>query len=171
MSFLTDRGVFSKGDIDFGSRLLAETFQLPEIDGSILDVGCGYGPLGITISKAFPNREVTMIDINERAVGLAKNNAERNDAKVTVVQSDLFENVSGNYAAVITNPPIRAGKQIVHNVFSGAYSLLSDEGELWVVIQKKQGAPSALEALGEQFGEVETVVKKKGYYIIKAKKV
>jgi 16S rRNA (guanine1207-N2)-methyltransferase len=170
LNFKTDNGVFSKNDIDFGSRLLIETFEEPLIDGSFLDVGTGYGPIGITLSKSFPQRKVYMVDINERAARLAEENAKVNGAKVNVRQSDLYENAEGPYAAILTNPPIRAGKKVVHEIFSKAYDYLMDKGELWVVIQKKQGAPSAVKALETRFEEVEIVVKKKGYFIIKAKK-
>ena len=171
-TFQSDRGVFSKNEVDFGSRLLIESFELPEIEGDFLDVGCGYGPIGLSMAKHF-NRHVDMIDINERAVELAKDNARLNKVEnVRIIQSNLFENIQSEqtYAAVLTNPPIRAGKQVVHQIFEKSYSHLSNGGELWVVIQKKQGAPSAIDKLNELFSEVEVVEKKKGYYIIKAKK-
>jgi len=171
-TFQSDRGVFSKNEVDFGSRLLIESFNLPEIEGDILDVGCGYGPIGLAIAKHF-NRHVDMIDINERAVELAKDNAELNKIEdVSIFQSNLFENVQDiqRYAAILTNPPIRAGKKVVHQIFEKSFDHLSDKGELWVVIQKKQGAPSAVDKLNEMFSEVDVVDKKKGYYIIKAKK-
>jgi len=171
-TFQSDRGVFSKNEVDFGSRLLIESFDLPEIEGNILDVGCGYGPIGLAIAKHF-NRHVDMIDINERAVELAKDNAELNKIEdVSIFQSNLFENVQDlqRYAAILTNPPIRAGKKVVHQIFEKSFDHLSDKGELWVVIQKKQGAPSAVDKLNEMFSEVDIVDKKKGYYIIKAKK-
>lgn len=171
-TFQSDRGVFSKNEVDFGSRLLIESFDLPEIEGDILDVGCGYGPIGLSIAKHF-NRHVDMIDINERAVELANDNAELNKIEdVSIFQSNLFENVQDTqkYAAILTNPPIRAGKKIVHQIFEKSFEHLSDKGELWVVIQKKQGAPSAIDKLNEMFSEVDIVDKKKGYYIIKAKK-
>ena len=170
LSFKTDNGVFSKNDIDFGSRLLVETFEEPLKDGALLDVGTGYGPIGITLAKSFPKRQVHMLDINERAVGLAEENAKINGVKVTVMQSDLFEKADESYAAILTNPPIRAGKKVVHHILNTAYDYLFEKGELWVVIQKKQGAPSAIKALESRFDEVEVAAKKKGYYIIKAKK-
>lgn len=171
-TFQSDRGVFSKNEVDFGSRLLIEAFDLPGIEGDFLDVGCGYGPIGLSIAKYF-NRHVDMIDINERAVELAKENAELNKVEnVKILQSNLFENIQDDqvYAAILTNPPIRAGKKVVHQIFEKSYDHLSDGGELWVVIQKKQGAPSTIDKLNEMFSEVDVVEKKKGYYIIKAKK-
>lgn len=172
LTFTTDSGVFSKREVDFGSRLLIETFTEPAIDGAILDVGCGYGPIGLAVAKSFPTRRVEMIDINERAIELANKNKQLNHIHNAVVyESDLFSNVGEKaFAAIVTNPPIRAGKKIVHAIFEQSMQHLLPKGELWVVIQKKQGAPSALEKLQALFPHVEVVEKKKGYYIIKAKK-
>lgn len=171
--FQSDRGVFSKNEVDFGSRLLIETFTLPDQKGDLLDVGCGYGPIGISLAKEFKDLTVDMIDVNERAVELAKVNAEANGVKnVRIIASNLFENVdpSKKYAAVLTNPPIRAGKKVVHEIFEKSFESLLPGGELWVVIQKKQGAPSAIAKLDEMFKEVVTVKKDKGYFIIRAEK-
>lgn len=172
--FKSDNGVFSKKEVDFGSRLLVETFNLNEaVNGNILDVGCGYGPIGISIAAAYPERTVEMIDINSRAVELSKENAASNGiANVKVYESDRFEKVgSERFAAILTNPPIRAGKSVVHEILEESYRNLVAGGELWVVIQKKQGAPSAMDKLELLFGNVEVAVKKKGYYILLSKKV
>jgi len=170
--FTTDSGVFSKKEVDFGSRLLIESFEEPEIDGGFLDVGCGYGPIGLALAKTFQNRRVELIDINERAIELANKNKEANRiSNALVYRSDLFSAVGNKkFAAIVTNPPIRAGKSVVHAIFEQGYSHLLSKGELWVVIQKKQGAPSAIAKLESLFPNVEVVIKKKGYYIIKAKK-
>ncbi|MCU9615238.1 class I SAM-dependent methyltransferase [Caldibacillus lycopersici] len=171
--FQTDNGVFSKKEVDFGSRLLIETFIDPEIDGPLLDVGCGYGPIGLALAKSYPNRDIHMVDVNERALQLAKANAQTNQiTNVMIYESNVFDNVKANsFAAIITNPPIRAGKKIVFEILEKSYEHLSDNGELWVVIQKKQGAPSAKAKMEEIFSEVEVVKKDKGYYILKGKKV
>ncbi|OZM55894.1 16S rRNA methyltransferase [Lottiidibacillus patelloidae] len=169
--FTADAGVFSKAGIDFGTKTLLEHYELPEISGEILDVGCGYGPIGITIAKEATDRQVVLVDVNERAIHLAKENAIRNQvSNVTVLKSNLLENVQNrHFASILTNPPIRAGKQVVHDLFEQAAAKLLPDGELWVVIQKKQGAPSAMEKLASLLNDVEVVVKKKGYFIIRAK--
>lgn len=170
--FTSDSGVFSKGEVDFGSRLLIGTFEFPQVAGDILDVGCGYGPIGLSVACADPDRHVDMIDVNKRAIELAQYNATENGVRnVSIFQSDLFERVKkDSYAAILTNPPIRAGKQTVHTIFEEGIKRLVENGELWVVIQKKQGAPSAIKKLEELCATVEVIEKKKGYYIIKAKK-
>ncbi len=170
LTFTTDKGVFSKGEIDFGSRLLLDSFNLPIIDGRLLDVGCGYGPIGITLAREFPERMIDMIDVNERAILLAKENAEINKvSNVDVFNSDALQNVKHlGYAAILTNPPIRAGKKVVHKIFEESFHHLAENGELWIVIQKKQGAPSAIEKLKTLTPLVEVVSKDKGYIIIRA---
>ncbi|MFS8188315.1 class I SAM-dependent methyltransferase [Rossellomorea marisflavi] len=170
--FKTDHGVFSKKEVDFGSRVLIDAFELPGVDGPVLDVGCGYGPIGLSLAKEFPERTIHMIDVNERALSLASENAAANGVgNVEIYQSDRFEQVEEKkFSAILTNPPIRAGKETVHAIFTESAEHLAENGELWVVIQKKQGAPSAMEKMEELFSNVEVVVKKKGYYILKSVK-
>ncbi|MFT8318397.1 MAG: class I SAM-dependent methyltransferase [Sporolactobacillus sp.] len=170
-TFTTDAGVFSKTGIDFGTRLLIETFREPAVSGPVLDMGCGYGPIGISVSRLMADREVVMVDINDRATALARENVRINEVRARVLQSYLFEKVEGSYAAILSNPPIRAGKKVVHQIFSESHDFLLRGGEFWTVIQKKQGAPSALAALQSLFDQVEIVARKKGYYIFCAKKV
>ncbi|HJF30325.1 MAG TPA: class I SAM-dependent methyltransferase [Sporosarcina psychrophila] len=172
LRFKTDAGVFSKGEVDFGSRLLAESFMLSETEGLILDVGCGYGPIGLSIAASFPERSIHMVDVNERALALVAHNAKQNSiSNVEIYPSDALSGVTAEgFAAILTNPPIRAGKETVFKFYEGAFLKLKVGGELWIVIQKKQGAPSTIDCLKELFGNVETVVKKKGYYILKVEK-
>lgn len=170
--FKTDNGVFSKREVDFGSRLLIESFEMPNTDGLLLDVGCGYGPIGLSLAKYYQDRMIHMVDVNGRAIELAKENAELNRIQnVKVYESDCLLNVKEKtFAAILTNPPIRAGKKTVHDIFEQSFEHLTSQGELWVVIQKKQGAPSAIEKLNNLFNHVETIDKSKGYFVIKAKK-
>lgn len=173
LQFKTDAGVFSKGEVDFGSRLLVETFVMSETEGNILDVGCGYGPIGLTIAASYPDRNVHLVDVNERALALCTRNAEQNGiTNVTIYPSDALSAVKAEgFSVILTNPPIRAGKETVFSFYDGSYAKLSIGGQLWVVIQKKQGAPSSVKHLQELFGNVEVVAKKKGYYILRATKV
>lgn len=167
--FTTDAGVFSKKGIDYGSKLLIETMELSN-DANVLDVGCGYGPIGLSAALIASSGKVTMVDINQRALELAGLNARSNEIhNVIIQQSDALSTVlDRKFDVVLTNPPIRAGKDTVHRIFTEAREVLVDGGSLWVVIQKKQGAPSAYTKLEELFGEVEEVTKDKGYRIFKA---
>ena len=168
MTFLTDAGVFSKKMIGYGSRGLLSSL---EVNGkeTLLDVGCGYGTLGLTLAKA-QELEVTLVDINQRALDLARKNADANQVSADIFQSNVYEQVTGQFHHIISNPPIRAGKQVVHEVISGSYDHLLVDGDLTIVIQKKQGAPSAKAKMEEVFGNCETLKKDKGYYILRSVK-
>lgn len=169
MHFFSDNGVFSKSKVDFGSSLLLKS--LPNFDcKKILDVGCGYGPIGLTIAKMNPSSFVQMIDINERAISLAKKNQSLNlieNAEIFV--SNIYENIDKKYDYIVTNPPIRAGKKVVWEITLGAMNRLLPNGEMWCVIQKKQGADSLIKGLKGVFSSVEIVQKDKGYFIIRSK--
>lgn len=167
--FTTDVGVFSKKEVDFGSRLLIESFTVPEVEGDILDVGCGYGPIGLSLAKSYENRNIHMVDVNHRALELAKRNAKNNNIlNVSIYESYCYEGVKGKFAAILSNPPIRAGKKVVHGILEEAQHHLVDDGELWVVIQKKQGAPSAKKKMEEVYGNCEVISKDKGYFILRS---
>ena len=166
MTFLTDAGVFSKKMIDFGSQLLLKCLEVNQGE-TVLDVGCGYGPLGLSLSKAY-GVQATMVDINNRALDLARQNAERNKVEATIFQSNIYEQVEGTFDHVISNPPIRAGKQVVHEIIEKSKDFLETDGDLTIVIQKKQGAPSAKSKMEDVFGNCEIVKKDKGYYILRS---
>ncbi len=168
MTFLTDAGVFSKKMVDFGSQLLLKCLEVNQGE-TVLDVGCGYGPLGLSLSKAY-GVQATMVDINNRALDLARQNAEKNNVEATIFQSNIYEQVEGNFDHVISNPPIRAGKQVVHEIIEKSKDFLEIGGDLTIVIQKKQGAPSAKSKMEDVFGNCEVVKKDKGYYILRSVK-
>ena len=169
MRFKTDRGVFSKNWIDYGSRVLLENYQ-PESAKSLLDVGCGYGTLGLTLAKKF-DLDVTMVDVNSRSLDSCRQNAIDNTVSNSKIElSNIYESVSEKYDAIISNPPIRAGKEVVHEILAGAFGHLNDGGHLTIVIQKKQGAPSAQKKMEEVFGNCQLVARDKGYFILRSYK-
>lgn len=168
MTFLTDAGVFSKRMVDYGSQVLLNTLDL-EPDKTLLDVGCGYGPLGLTLGKVF-GVQATLTDINSRALDLARANAEKNQVIARIFQSNVYDDVEGNFDYIVSNPPIRAGKSVVHEIIKGAFRHLEDQGSLTIVIQKKQGAPSAKAKMEEVFGNCQILKKDKGYYILESVK-
>ncbi|HET1045667.1 TPA: class I SAM-dependent methyltransferase [Streptococcus pneumoniae] len=168
MTFLTDAGVFSKKIVDFGSQLLLKCLEVNQGE-TVLDVGCGYGPLGLSLAKAY-GVQATMVDINTRTLDLARRNAEKNNAKATIFQSNIYEQVEGHFDHVISNPPIRAGKQVVHEIIEKSKDFLETSGDLTIVIQKKQGAPSAKSKMEGVFGNCEILKKDKGYYILRSVK-
>ena len=166
-TFFTDNGVFSKKGLDFGTRTLLES--LPEdLKGDILDFGCGYGPIGIYLKKSY-DCEVDMLDINERSVSLAKKNANLNNAKVNIFLSDIYSNVNKKYDYIVTNPPIRVGKQILYKILFDAKDYLKENGKIYLVINKDQGAKSLMKDLANSY-KVSLVNKNKGFFIICAEK-
>ena len=168
--FKTDNGVFSKDFLDYATKILLENMSLPEVDGDILDVGCGYGPIGIYLAKK-SGKKAYMLDVNLRALELAKANVETNKIEGIVLESDCLEAVlDQKFSCVFTNPPIRAGKEIIYKIFTQSHMVLVENGELWVVIQQKHGAPSAIKKLEEIFQKVEVIYKKKGFFVIKCTK-
>jgi 16S rRNA (guanine1207-N2)-methyltransferase len=170
-TFQTDAGVFSKKGIDFGSRLLIETVDLSSIN-SLLDLGCGYGPVGVSLAKASPSLRVTMVDINERATQLAQENARRNrvESQIEIKVSDGFQQLEGQkFDAILCNPPIRVGKAFVFELFAASKDYLTASGCLWIVIRKQQGAATAKAELARLFSSVEQVTQKKGYCIFAAR--
>lgn len=164
LSFTTDSGVFSRGEIDFGTRTLLQA--LPPLFGRVLDLGCGFGAVGISIAKRY-RTETVLSDVNTRALALAKENAVRNGVSVEVVESDGLEQVEGNFDFILTNPPIRAGKDVIYRLFEESAGRLKTCGALFIVIRKQQGAQSAEKYLRTLFSNVETVDKSGGFWVLK----
>lgn len=171
IKYAADNGVFSKDRVDFGTNVLLNS--LPEFsdNAKILDVGCGYGAIGLPIAKSNKTFKVDMVDVNLRAIELVKKNITYNNIEnASVFESNLYDNVNDKYDYIISNPPIRAGKDVVHGVITGGYEHLKDGGKVIVVIQKKQGAPSMEKKMEEVFGNVKTLNKESGYFILISKK-
>lgn len=167
--FLSDNGVFSKNKIDYGSQMLIETILKNETRKqlTILDVGCGYGFLGLVLGKKLDS-EVIMCDVNKRALHLAEENRLKNKIRGKTILSNSYENIEGGFDLIVTNPPIRAGKNVVLDILIKAKEHLKENGSLWFVIRKDQGAKSIIKSVEEQ-GICEILEKSKGFYIIRAK--
>ena len=167
--FVSDNGVFSKDGIDYGTQLLLSCIDFSGLRNKIVDLGCGYGVISIIVSN-ITNTEVLAIDVNTRAVNLTNENSELNKVKVRAIENDGLIDIDGLFSAIITNPPIRAGKETVYRLFDQAYEKLQSDGVFWVVIRKQQGALSAVNKLNKLFGECIVVERKKGFWILKAVK-
>lgn len=167
-TFYTDNGVFAKNGVDYGSKLLLETVVDSAFSyHSILDVGCGYGTLGIILNKVY-DCPTTMIDINKRALHLTKRNILENKCNdILVFESDAYEKIETKYDLIITNPPIHAGKKKVYEILLEAKNYLSENGKLFFVIHKDQGAKSVVRDLSEKY-KIEVLRKEKGFFIILA---
>ncbi len=164
IDFFSDNGVFSKNHLDYGSRLLIETFLKNESDyENILDLGCGYGLIGISLAK-ITGKNITMCDVNKRALHLCERNIAANKVNAKVIESNVYENISDKYDVIITNPPIKAGKKVILEFLINAKIHLNDGGRLWFVMRKDQGAKSIQKLLNEHYN-VEIKEKDKGFYI------
>ena len=159
----TDSGVFSRGSVDEGTALLLES--LPPLSGRVLDLGCGVGVIGVCLGKTNAI-DLVLSDVNQRALALTRENLARNGVMGTAVESDGFSALDGLFDTIITNPPIRAGKAVIYRLFGEAREHLADGGSLYLVIRRQQGAESAIRYLSTLFARVETLRRRKGYWII-----
>lgn len=166
-TFCTDNGVFSKGELDFGTNLLIKNVLSKDLSGNILDLGCGYGPIGIVLRK-IKDVDVTMTDINNRAIHLSKMNAKKNNVVVKVIHSDGYENISNSFNYIISNPPIRVGKKKLYELIIDSLKHLKKDGELIIVIRKEQGALSLIKDMSLKY-HVKILDKDKGFFIISLK--
>lgn len=169
--FISDNGVFSKGKIDEGSiALLKKLIKYADIKGDILDLGSGYGTIGLTLAFLYREANFLLIDVNTRACALARMNKTRfNLSNVEIVESNSFEKINDrSFDKIITNPPIRAGKKVIYSMFEEAYKHLRINGELFIVIRKDQGANTASKFIESVFGNITLLGRDKGYYIFKA---
>jgi len=165
--FFTDAGVFSKDRIDKGSRLLLESVE-PLTKERVLDLGCGWGAIGIIIARLYPQADVHLSDINPRAISLAKKNAKKNFVNVHVHRSDIFQRIDAQFDVILTNPPIRAGKKVIYEMIEKSYENLYSGGTFYAVVRTKQGANSYGNELKKYFSSVEIVRRGGGYKVFRA---
>lgn len=165
--FYTDNGVFSKGELDFGTELLLKNFKYDDPNNkTLLDIGCGCGPIGIYASHL--GFTVDMSDVNKRAIHLSKMSLKEQGLNANVFESDAYKNITNKYDYIVSNPPIRVGKEKLYEIVMNAKEHLKDGGSLWIVVRKQQGAESMLRDMKNAYKIVEVIAKKKGFFIIKA---
>ena len=164
----SDAGVFSKDGLDDGTRLMLETIGKTDLGNNILDLGAGVGPIGLILARLDSNRHLTLADVNDRALDLCRHNAKTLGVsdRVEIIHSDVYTNIDKTFSAIVTNPPIRAGKKVTYAMYAGAVSHLIEGGKLVIVIRKKQGAESAEAYLRTLFPKVERVAQSKGFRIL-----
>ena len=167
-TFTTDIGVFSKGEVDFGSYLLIKNVYSKPIGEDCLDLGCGFGPIGIIVKRFNPTINMDAVDVNSRAVELTELNARINNCEIKTYKTDDILTLNKSYDTILLNPPIRAGKLIIYSLYEKAHIILKNKGSLYIVIRKKQGADTSFAKLKDIFKEVNIIAKEKGYVIIQA---
>mgnify|MGYP003623613232 CR=1 FL=1 len=167
LHFETDAGVFSKGHLDKGTALLLEA--VPEVfSGRALDLGCGWGPVGVCMASQWPEAEIVMTDVNGRAAELSRKNIAANKLAATVYQGDGLSHIPGSFDLIATNPPIRAGKSVMYRLFAESMERLLPGGALYVVIRKQQGADSAQKYLQTLSDDVSIVARGSGFRVLRA---
>ncbi|MGB7594069.1 MAG: methyltransferase [Erysipelotrichaceae bacterium] len=167
---VSDAGVFSKREADEGSLLLVKTVNEEQLQSPLLDLGCGIGLMALLLKRLQPHLEITGTDINSRAVECARESSVKLDLPVTFLVGDGTSMLTTPFSTVVLNPPIRAGKNTVYRLFQESYDILSNEGCLYVVIRRQQGAASASVELERIFGNVSRLALKKGYEVLKSQK-
>ena len=164
-SIYSDNGVFSKDRFDYGTRVLLNSIDIDKLSGNVLDLGCGVGVVGLILGTINKNISIDMVDINERAINLTKNNLVLNSVKANVFVSDIYSNIDNKYDFIITNPPIRAGKNVIRGFLLGSYDYLKDDGILYFVMRKDHGVKSMIKELSVKFN-TSIVNKDKGFYVV-----
>ncbi len=164
-SIYSDNGVFSKDRFDYGTRVLLNSVDIDKLSGNVLDLGCGLGVVGIILGTFNKGINIDMVDINERAIDLAKNNLVLNNIKANVFVSDIYSNIDNKYDFIITNPPIRAGKNVIRGFLLGSYDYLKDDGILYFVMRRDHGVKSMIKELSVKFN-TSIVNKDKGFYVV-----
>ena len=165
----SDNGVFSKDKFDYGTRLLLDSIDISKLSGNVLDLGCGIGVVGIILGTINKNINIDMIDINERAISLVRDNLTLNKVKANAFSSDVYSNVNKKYDYIITNPPIRAGKDVIRKFLFDGYDYLEDDGVIYFVMRKDHGVKSMIKELENKY-MVNVIDKDKGFYVVELKK-
>ena len=165
-NFTTDNGVFSKDNVDYGSYILIKTIYLRELGNSLLDLGSGYGPIGIILKRFNPDLDIEMVEVNSRAVELSILNCKNNKTDISVHLCEDIETLDHKFDTIVLNPPIRAGKKIIYSLYEKSKKMLNDDGHLYIVIRKAHGARSSIKELETLFRQVEIINSDSGYLVI-----
>lgn len=168
-TLITDKNVFSNRRLDDGTRALIKVLLSSNIDGSFLDLGAGYGPIGLTLKKIIPSLRVTLSDVNGKCISLINENKKRLGLDVNAIESDSFQNIKESFDVISLNSPISCGKKVCYQLYQDAKEHLNENGRFYLVIRKDKGALSHIKYLSSLFPLVSVIYKEKGYYCILAK--
>ena len=179
--FVTDNGVFSKTKVDFGTDVMLKVFLRENMSKKnqkfdVLDIGCGYGVVSVVVKAFFQKIKTVSSDVNERALELTTENLLKNEVvkdendEFEVRKSFAFDSISEKFDVILSNPPIRAGKQTIFQIYEKSFEHLNENGEFYCVIQTKHGAKSTQKKLEEIFGNCETLEINAGYRIFRSVK-
>lgn len=163
--FTTDIGVFSKDNVDYGSYVLLKTIYKKDLGKRLLDLGSGYGPIGIILKRFNPEVDIEMVEVNSRAVNLSILNCKNNETDIKVHLCEDILELENQFDTIVLNPPIRAGKAVIYSLYEKAKQKLNDNGHLYIVIRKAQGAMSSKKKLETLFDKVELIERDSGYLV------
>ena len=166
--FTTDNGVFSKNNVDYGSYILVRSINSKDLGRSLLDLGSGYGPIGIILKRFHPDLDVEMVEVNPRAVELSILNNSNNHTDIKVHLCEDILELDHKFDTIVLNPPIRAGKQVIYSLYEKSTQMLNENGHLYIVIRKAHGAMSSKKKLETLFNEVVNIEKDSGYLVFDA---
>ena len=169
-SLFSASGLFSKDKLDFATKLLIENCVLPE-NGRVLDLGCGYGVVGISILRKNIDLEVIFSDVNRRGLEITKENLKELDLKAKVVQSDLFDNLKNDFDVVLSNPPMAAGRKKCFSLIEESFGYLNKGGSLQIVARHNKGGAALEKKMENVFGNIETLAKKGGFRVYRSIKI
>jgi 16S rRNA (guanine1207-N2)-methyltransferase len=169
LTFTSAKGMFSKDELDNGTKLLLDSAHLPE-QGRVLDLGCGIGIVGIFVKRWLPNCVVVQSDVTNKAVAVTRMNTKALHVDTTVVLSDVYANVEGTFDAILTNPPRAAGKEVIRSMITGAFDKLNKNGSLQLVAMTNKGGKSYEAMMEETFGNVDTIARGSGFKVYKSVK-
>ena len=164
--FETHENIFSKDHVDEGTQFLLSS--LPDLSQahSLLDLGCGYGVVGIVLKKVYTHLHVTSSDVNDDALALTLLNAQHNNVEIETIHSDGFEAIDSSFDWIVFNPPIRIGKSKLYELYQEALTHLNPRGTLWMVIRKDKGAESTMKYLASLGHHVKKVTQDRGFWIL-----
>lgn len=164
--FTTDNGVFSKDNVDYGSYILIKSIYKLDLGKTLLDLGSGYGPIGIILKRFNQDLNIEMVDVNSRAVDLSILNCKLNSTDIKVHLCEDIETLDHKFDTIVLNPPIRAGKKVIYELYEKSKRMLNEKGHFYIVIRKAQGANSSIKKLETLFNKVEIIDVNKGYVVI-----
>lgn len=167
INLISDSGVFSNKEVDRGSLIFVNSLINQNLVGNVLDLGCGYGTIGISLKLVYGDKiNVDFSDVNPKCVELTSRNLKYYDLDGKCYISDSYSNIPGTYDFILFNPPISVGKEKIFEIYSETKKHLNKSGKFYLVIRKDKGGLSHMKYLSSLFSDTSVIYKEKGYLVI-----